>query len=321
MRKLQDVISEKEMILDRLEAMSIFLAVIDEGSLAGAARRLGRSPASVTRAVARLEAISGERLLERTTRRFAVSEAGVRHASVYRVMLAELAQLGARSQDAVVSGSVVITAPELFGRLNVMPVVESFLEAYPQTEVRSLFLNRMVDLVGEGVDVAVRLATLPDSSLTSVKIGELRKLTCAAPHYLAEYPRPEQPSDLMNHLCIGLNEAGAQELWPYRERAPARRIRSVRVACRLTTNSAGAAIDAAERGLGIVRTLSYQVEKQITLGTLVPILEAYEPEPVPVSLVFRPRGGDNCGAVRAFIDHAVPRLRQLFRSSQHKASQ
>jgi DNA-binding transcriptional LysR family regulator len=301
--------------MDRLEAMSIFLAVVDEGSLAGAARRLGCSPASVTRAVARLESISGERLLERTTRRFSVSEAGVHHASVYRVMLAELAQLGARSQDAVVSGSVVITAPELFGRLNVMPVVESFLAAYPQTEVRSLLLNRMVDLVGEGVDVAVRLATLPDSSLTAVKIGEVRRLTCAAPHYLDERARPEQPSDLMNHLCIGLNEAGAQELWPYREHPPGRRVRSVRVACRLTTNNAGAAIDAAVRGLGIVRPLSYQVEKHIAQGTLVPLLDAYEPEPVPVSLVFRPQGGGNSGAVRAFIDHAVPRLRELFRGS------
>jgi len=306
--------------MDRLDAMSIFLAVVDEGSLAGAARRLGCSPASVTRAVARLESISGERLLERTTRRLAVSEAGVRHASVYRVMLAELAQLDERLRNDVVSGSVVITAPELFGRLNVMPIVESFLAAHPQTEVRSLFLNRMVDLVGEGVDVAVRLATLPDSSLTAVKIGEVRRLTCAAPRYLAEFPRPEQPADLMSHLCIGLNEAGAQELWPYREHPPGRRIRSVRVACRLATNSAGAAIDAAVRGLGIVRPLSYQVEKQISQGSLVSLLEAYEPEPVPVSLVFRPQGGGNCGAVRAFIEHAVPRLRELFRASQHKAS-
>jgi DNA-binding transcriptional LysR family regulator len=307
--------------MDRLEAMSIFLTVVDEGSLAAAARRLGCSPASVTRAVARLESISGERLLERTTRRFAVNEAGARHAAIYRVVLAELAQLAVHEQNSVVSGSVVIAAPELFGRLHVMPVVESFLEAFPQTEVRSLLLNRMVDLVGEGVDVAVRLATLPDSSLTAVKIGEVRRLTCAAPRYLDERAPPEQPLDLMNHLCIGLNEVGAQELWPYREHPPGRRVRSVRVACRLTTNSAGAAIDAAVRGLGIVRPLSYQVEKYIAQGALVPLLEAYEPEPVPVSLVFRPQGGGNCGAVRAFIDHAVPRLRELFRDSQHKGFQ
>lgn len=305
--------------MDRLEAMSIFLAVIDEGSLAGAARRLGCSPASVTRAVARLEAIADERLLERTTRRFVISEAGARHAATYRVILAEFAQLEARSQDAVVSGSVVVTAPELFGRLNVMPVVESFLASYPQTDVRSLFLNRMVDLIGEGVDVAVRLATLPDSSLTAIKIGEVRQLTCAAPGYLVERALPEQPQDLINHWCIGLNEAGAQELWRYRERPSGRRVRSVRVTCRLATNSAGAAIDAAVRGLGIVRPLSYQVDKQIAQGCLVPLLKAYEPEPVPVSLVFRPQRGGNSGAVRAFIDHAVPRLRQLFKEPRHNA--
>ncbi len=305
--------------MDRLEAMSVFLAVVDEGSLAGAARRLGCSPASVTRAVARLESISGERLLERTTRRLAVSEAGARHAAIYRIMLTELARLETRSREDVISGSVVITAPELFGRLNVMPVVESFLKAYPQTEVRSLFLNRMVDLVEEGVDVAVRLATLPDSSLTAIKIGEVRRLTCASPHYLDGRASPERPSDLMNHLCIGLNEAGAQELWRYRERPPGRRVKSVRVACRLTTNSAGAAIDAAVRGLGIVRPLSYQVEQQIAQGALIPLLESYEPEPVPVSLVLLPQGAGNNRAVRAFIDHAVPRLRKLFRDSQPMA--
>lgn len=304
--------------MDRLEAMSIFLAVVEEGSLA-AARRLGCSPASVTRAVTRLESISGERLLERTTRRFGVSENGARHAAVYRNILAELAQLELRSQDAIVRGSVVITAPELFGRIHVLSVVERFLATYPQTEVRSLFLNRIVDLVEEGVDVAIRLATLPDSSLTAIKIGEVHRLTCAAPRYLAERTRPEQPSDLTRHWCIGLNEGGAQELWRYRERPHVRRVRSVRVTCRLATNSAGAAIDAAVRGMGIVRPLSYQVEQQIAQGSLVALLEDYELEPVPVSVVFRPQGGVKGGAVRTFIDHAVPRLRKLFKDQSHKA--
>lgn len=306
--------------MDRLEAMSIFLTVVDEGSLAGAARRRGCSPASVTRAVAGLEAFSGERLLERTTRHLAVSEAGARHAAIYRTMLAEFAQLEARSQPDDISGTVVITAPELFGRLNVMPVVESFLEAYPRTEVRSLFLNRTVDLVEERVDVAIRLATLPDSSLTVVKIGEVRRLTCASPRYLDGHAPPERPSELSSHLCIGLNEVGAQELWRYRERPRGSRVKSVRVACRLTTNSAGAAIDAAVRGLGIVRPLSYQVEQQIAQGLLVPLLECYEPEPVPVSLVLLPQGAGNSRAVRAFIDHAVPRLRKLFRGVQQWSS-
>ena len=301
--------------MDRLEAMSIFVAVVDAGSLAGAARKLGYSPASVSRAVARLEGMAGERLLERTTRRFAVTETGARHAATYRVMLEELAHLEARPRDVAVSGNVVVTAPELFGRLHVMPVVESFLAAFPEVRLRLLLLNRMVDLVGEGVDVAVRLATLPDSSLTAVKVGDMRQLTCAAPAYLAEHPPPEHPTDLLNHRCIGLNEAGAQELWRYRARGSGPRSRSVRVACHLTTNSASAAIEAAEKGLGIVRALSYQVERQIAEASLVSLLEDYEPEPLPVHLVFQPRWGKG-GATRAFIDHAVPRLREVFRRSR-----
>lgn len=297
--------------MDRLDAMAIFVAVVDTGSLAAASRALGYSPATVTRAVAQLEATAGERLLARTTRRFAVTEAGERHVATYRHILTELAHLGPRSRDMALSGTIVLTAPELFGRLHVMPVIDSFLALHPHMNVRVLLLNRLVDLVGEGVDIAIRLAALPDSSLTAVKLGSVRRLTCAAPAYLADRAPPQIPSDLTNHWCIGLNEAGAQELWRYREAPGTGRIRPVRVTCRLALNSAAAAVEAAWRGLGIVRPLSYQVEQQIAAGTLVPLLQQFEPEPVPVHLVFQPRtqGG---GAVRAFIDHAVPRLRQSF---------
>lgn len=295
--------------MDRLEAMSIFVAVVDTGSLAAAARKLGCSPASVTRAVTQLESMAGERLLERTTRRFAVTEAGVRHVSTYRLMLDELACLEARARDRDISGNLVITAPELFGRMKVMPVVESFLAAHPRVQARVLLLNRLVDLVGEGVDIAVRLADLPDSSMSAVRVGEVRRLTCAAPSYLAERKLPNGPTDLADHWCIGLNEAGAQELWPYRESATAHRVRSVRVSCRIALNSAGAAIEAAERGMGIVRPLSYQVERQIADGTLVALLPEYEPEPIPVHLVFQPRRFEG-GALRSFITFAVPILRK-----------
>lgn len=300
------------MSMDRFEAMSIFVAVADGGSLAAAGRKLGRSPASVTRAVASLEASAGGQLIERSTRRLALTEAGYRHLATYRRVLDELADLQAPSPDAVVSGSVVITAPELFGRMKVMPVVERFLAAYRETQVRLLLLNRVVDLVGEGVDVAVRLAHLPDSAMTAVRLGAVRRLTCAAPAYLAEHGRPTRPSDLTNHWCIGLNDAGTQDLWRYSDPGAGRRARSVRVSCRLALNGAGAAIDAAERGLGIVRPLSYQVERQIAAGTLVALLEPYEPEPVPVHLVFQTRRADG-SAVRAFIDYAAPLLRQQFK--------
>ncbi|MDF2097514.1 LysR family transcriptional regulator [Aquibaculum arenosum] len=297
--------------MDRLEAMSIFLTVVETGSLAAASRKLGRSPASVTRAIAQLEESAGVRLIERTTRRFAVTEAGTRHVETYRKMLNELAHLEERSSDANISGTVVVTAPELFGRMRVMPVIESFLALYPETQARLLLMNRVVDLVGEGVDVAIRLADLPDSSMTAIKVGEIRRLTCAAPSYLAHNAPPTNPCELAFHSCIGLNEAGSQELWRYRAGADGRRNRSVRVRCRLTLNSAGAAIDAAERGMGIVRPLSYQVERQMAAGTLVSLLDEYEPKSIPVHLVFQPRPFHG-GALRAFIDHAAPLLRQSF---------
>lgn len=130
------------------------------------------------------------RLIERTTRRFAVTEAGKRHVETYRTMLNALARLDASAADIDISGTVVVTAPELFGRIRVLPVIESFLAVHPQTQVRLLFLNRVVDLVGEGVDVAIRLADLPDSSMTAIRLGEIRRLTCAAPSYLAKHPPP-----------------------------------------------------------------------------------------------------------------------------------
>jgi DNA-binding transcriptional LysR family regulator len=294
--------------MDRLEAMSVFVAVVEAGSLAAAARKLGCSPATVTRAIAHLETGAGERLLARTTRRFVITETGARHLATYRAVLEQMADLEQRSRDVEVSGGVVVTAPELFGRLKVLPVVESFLAAHPGTQIRLLLLNRVVDLIGEGVDVAVRLADLPDSSMTAIRIGEVRKLTCAAPAYLARHAPPQSPSDLADHACIGLNEAGSKELWRYREPTATRRARSVQLTCRLAVNGVGAAIEAAERGMGIVRPLSYQVERQIAEGALVALLPDYEPPPIPVHLVFRPRMRDG-SAVRAFIDYAVPLLR------------
>lgn len=296
--------------MDRLEAMSILLAVVDAGSLSGAARRLGTSPASVTRAVAQLEADSGVRLLERTTRRLSLTDAGERHVATYRVVLDELGRLDGQASSEDMAGTVVVTAPELFGRMRVMPIVNAFLAAHPRVRMRVLLLNRMVDLVSEGVDVAIRLAELQDSSMRAIRVGEVRRLTCAAPSYLSRNPAPRHPAGLSDHVCIGLNEAGSQELWPYRE-ARSSRLRSVRVSCRLSLNGAAAAIDAAEKGLGIVRPLSYQVESQLAAGLLVPVLTDYEPAAIPVHLVFRNQPGDG-GAARAFIDHAAPLLRSGF---------
>ena len=296
--------------MDRLDAMAVFVAVLEEGSLAAAARKLGRSPATVTRAVAMLEAGLGERLLHRSTRAMRPTERGERQASVYRSVLTELAEAdGAGSAGARIAGRISLTAPELFGQMALMPVVEGFLDAHPDVTARVLLLNRVVNLVEEGVDVAVRLANLPDSGLVAVKLGTMRRLLCAAPDYLERSGRPTTPGDLHRHLCLGTQDACGRERWHFVDRVPSRhRSLSTAIQPRIALNSAGAAISAATRGNGICRVMAYQVVEHIEAGRLVPLLCDFEPAPTPIHLVFHPIPRRNT-ALRAFVDHATPRLR------------
>lgn len=295
--------------MDRLDAMAIFLAVMDQGSLAAAARALGRSPATVTRAIATLEGRLGERLLHRNARGLRLTAGGERHAAIWRSVLAELDEAERKPEAGRLEGMVAITAPELFGRLTVMPVLESFLAGHPAVRARLLLLNRVVNLVDEGVDVAVRLAPLPESGIVAVRLGEMRKLTCAAPSYLARCGAPEDPAALARHICIGSEEGGGRELWRFRDRSAARaRTIPVTIEPRLDLNSAGVAVDTAVRGSGICRALSYQVVDHLAAGRLVALLPGFEPDPTPVQLVFHPVPRRHA-ALRAFIDHAAPLLR------------
>lgn len=296
--------------MDRLDAMRVMVSAIDEGSLAAAARRHGRSPAAATRAVALLEAMAGETLLLRSTRRLSLTTAGERHLAIWREILAKLNESEHRPADiGPPYGTIVVTAPELFGRLKVMPLIEAFLAENRAISARVLMLNRIVDLVGEGVDLAIRLSPLADSSLKAIGLGDVRSLVCASPTYLAKSGIPGQPGDLVDHDCIGLNAQGDRELWSFATPNDSRsRARSVRVGTRLALNSASAAIDAALRGHGIIRAPSYQVADHLAEGRLVRLLPDYEPPPVPVHLVFHPEPAKR-GALRAFIDRAAPILR------------
>ena len=226
--------------------------------------------------MALLEALAGEPLLLRSTRRLSLTSAGDRHVAVWRDVLAKLSEVEPSRSTGPLQGNIVLTAPELFGRLKVMPVLERFLRQHPLVAARVLLVNRLVDLVGEGVDLAVRLAPLPNSTMTAIKLGELRMLVCASPDYLARAGRPVDPHDLSHHDCIGLNAEGDGELWPFgssHERGA--RVRSVRVPTRLSLNNAGAAIDAALRGQGLVRVRSYQVAEDVATGRLVRVLETF----------------------------------------------
>lgn len=299
--------------MDRLNAMALFVAAVEEGSLASAARRHGRSPAAVTRAVALLERDAGEPLLLRSTRRLNLTAAGDRHVAVWRDVLTKLREIEPESSTGPLHGGIVLTAPELFGRSKVMPVVETFLRNHPQVAARVLMVNRVVDLIGEGVDIAVRLAPLPDSTMTAIKVGEVRTLVCASPDYLARAGSPATPRDLDRHDCIGLNAEGDGELWAFGlGRGQGTRVRSVRVRTRLSINNVAAAIDAALRGHGVIRARSYQVVEDLAAGRLVRLLPDFEPPPTPAHLVFHPDRAQK-GVVRAFIEHAVPTLkRELF---------
>lgn len=294
--------------MDRIDAMELAVAAVDEGSLAAAARRMGRSAAAATRAIALLEAAAGETLLLRSTRGLRLTEAGERHAAVWREVLGRLAEIGPDRAGHVMRGTLVLTAPELFGRLKVAPVLQSFLERHPHVQARALLLNRMVDMVGEGVDVAIRLAHLTDSSLVAVRLGEVRQVVCAAPAYLERHGVPAEPADLANHACIGMNPEGNRALWTFRRDPQSGRVRSVPVQTRLSITSVGAGLDAALRGGGLVRVLSYQVAEELAAGRLRRVLRRFEPEAIPVHILFRahPR---QWSPVRGFVDHAVPLLR------------
>lgn len=291
----------------------MIVAAVEQGSLSAAARRYGRSPAAATRALAVLERHTGCVLLLRSTRKLSLTPAGQHHVEVWRDVLARLDDGEIDATEANLQGQIVITAPELFGRLQVMPLVEEFLDTHPGVSARVLLVNRVVNLTGEGVDLAVRLAPLPDSTLKAIKVGDITTMFCASPSYLEKNGAPATPQDLADHECIGLNAEGDHDMWPI-DAAQGRRssARSSQVYTRLSTNSAAGALDAALRGRGIMCARSYQVAGHIAAGRLVPLLTDLDASPTPVHLVF-PSSRSQKGVVRTFINYLVPVLRQQLR--------
>ena len=296
--------------MDRLDAMRVFVTALDEGSLARAGRRLGRSPAAVTRAVAFLENHVGVKLLHRTTRTMRLTEAGERYASACRRVLADLeeADMSAAGDRAAPRGVLTVTAPVMFGTRILRPIVSAFLASQPAVQIRYLLLDRLVNLIDEGVDVALRIAHLPDSALIALRVGEVRRVLCAAPSYLARFPAIAEPADLAEHDCIAVAQLSPNEMWSFPPPPGGTIARTVRVKPRLTVNAIEPAVDAAIDGEGIVRVLSYQIEREIRDGRLVIVLRKDEPPPLPVHLVV-PEGRLAFAKVRAFVDHSVARLK------------
>jgi DNA-binding transcriptional LysR family regulator len=298
-------------MIDRIEALRIFVAIAEEGSFIGAARRLHRSPAAVTRALGDLEARLAARLLTRTTRAVALTDAGARYLERARQVLGsygEFEQL-ASAERAEPAGQLTVSAPEMFGRLHVLPLAQRYMAAYPAVQVSLLLLNRIVSLVDEGIDLGVRIARLKDSSLRAITAGAVSRVVCASPGYLAARGTPRTPQDLAGHDVIVVADARPPTLrWSF---AGAGRTATIPVAPRLVVNTVQAALDAAVADGGIVRVLSYQSEPLEGSGRLRRLLRAYEPPAIPIHIV-HPAGRYLSPTVRHFIDAAVPALRAKF---------
>ena len=299
--------------MDRLDSMAALVAAVEEGSLAAAARRLHRSPAAVTRAIAALEDRLGTQLLHRTTRVLTLTRFGEDYVAACRKLLAELAAIesGAAAEQEKPRGLLTVTAPVLFGQMRLRPVIDEFLDANPEIEVRLLLLDRIVNLVDEGIDAAVRLAHLPDSGLKAVKLGEVSRVVCAAPAYLERCGTPRTPQELSAHRCIAVNA----ETWNF----PGAKRQSIAIHPRLSCNANRPAIDSALEGRGIVRPLSYQVEEDLAAGRLVRLLRDFEPAPIPVHIVW-PLAKPPPAKLRAFIDFATPRLKLRFSDPRTSAA-
>jgi DNA-binding transcriptional LysR family regulator len=298
--------------VDQLEAMRVFVAVADAGNLSRAARALGLPVPSVSRKLAALESELGTRLVSRTTRRMALSQAGHRYLELCRRVIAEIddaARTLASDRDTA-RGALSVTAPVVFGRLHVLPVVLEFLGAHPGVDVRLVLVDGNLELIDGALDVAIRIGALPDSSLIATKVGTMRRITCASPAYLKAHGTPNRPEELSTHDCVSFIGIAAPDRWPY---PGTRGARSVAIHSRLSVTTAEAAIDAAEAGLGITRVLHYQAAASLAAERLVRVLEKFEPPAVPVHVVH----GDahaRRAVVRAFTALATTRLRAVLRA-------
>jgi DNA-binding transcriptional LysR family regulator len=289
--------------MDRLEEWRMFSTVASLRSFAGAARRLGRSPQAVTRAVAALEARIGTRLLHRTTRSVSLTSDGERYVERSRRAIAELDALEAPiDTHAELAGTLSLTAPVLFGQLHVMPIVSAFLATHEHVTVKAALLDRVVSLAEEGVDLAVRIGELPDSALIARPVGQVRTVVVASPDYLDRVGTPRTPESLAKHTCIAMSATTPiADRWAFGGR-------SIAVAPRLVVNTAQAAIDAAAGGLGLTRVLSYQVDRLVDAGKLRIVLASHEPPAVPVHLVHLP--GVQPRAAITFAELAATTLRK-----------
>jgi DNA-binding transcriptional LysR family regulator len=306
--------------MDRIDAMKVFVSAVDEGSLAGAGRRLGRSPAAVSRAIAFLEQHVGAELLHRTTRSLKLGEAGERYAAACRRVLIDLeeADIVAAGERSAPRGTLTLTAPVITGEDVLRPVLDAFMDEHPTVSVRLYLLDRPVNLIDEGIDVALRIAHLADSSFVAIRLGEVRRVIAASPGYLARHPVIHEPADLAKHQIIAMTHFG-QDSWSFPPAEGSSVPRAVQFAPRLVVNTVRAAVASAAEGHGVTRLFSYHISDEIREGRLQILLGNDEHPPLPAHLL-APHGRFSVPKVRAFVDFAVPRLKRYFARLSSEAS-
>lgn len=305
-------------LMDRFEAMSMLIGVVEKGSFSAAARTMRVPVTTVTRKISDLESVLGAKLLVRTTRKLSLTDAGISYLAAARRIIdqVEEAEREVAGEFTAPKGELVVTAPIQFGQLHVLPVLIDFLALFPQINVRLLLLDRNVQLVEDHVDMAVRIGKLPDSTMIATAIGSMRMVVCASPEFLADRAIPQTPEELQRLPCVTFDGPTPSPGWQLRDpqtNAPM----IVPVTSRLSVTTVEGAVRAAIRNVGVTRLLYYQVADAIKAGKLQVILEQFEPDPAPVSLVHAARGQMPL-KMRQFLDFAVPRLRAVFPKLQQE---
>jgi DNA-binding transcriptional LysR family regulator len=295
--------------MDRLEAMSLLVAVAEAGSLSAAGRKLGAPLPTVSRKISNLEAHLKTRLFTRSTRKLALTEAGAAYLARARRILDEVseAERAASGEHAAPRGEIAITAPIVFGRLHVLPVVAEFLDRWPEINVRLLLADRNLHLIDDHIDIALRIGALADSALAATRVGAVRRVVCGSPAYFAAHGVPKRPEDLARLSAVTFDQLSTPEHWTFRDPKSKREVR-VPLRSRLAVNTAEAAIDGAAAGVGVTRVLSYQVTGAVREHRLEIVLADYEPAPSPVSLIHAGQGLTPL-RVRMLLDFAAPQLR------------
>lgn len=294
--------------MDRVQSLEVFIAVAEAESFAGGARAMGLSGPSATRGINALEERLGARLFTRTTRRVRLTDVGSTYLEDARHILAQLQAADDAAAGAATNpvGKLRITCSNEFGRIYVTPIVTDFLDKYPDVTADVLMVDRIVNMVEEGFDIAVRIGPLPSSGLSAVKVGRVRRVVCGAPDYFDRHGVPQTPEDLKDHQIVSASPVSPASDWRFGNDMQ----HIVRIQPRLVVSSVAAGIAVAKRGWGLCRVLSYQIGPDLQAGHLLTVLEDCEPEPLPIHLV-HVEGRRAAAKVRTFIDFAKGRLRSV----------